>query len=659
MRKILLTLVALTAALLAQAAPAATGDAANARVIVKYKADSTLGRMQALSATTTTTTAAQRAGQVEAMSRRMGLTLRAGASIAERTHVVFAQGLSSAQLAQRLAADADVEYAVPDERKRAMVAPNDPYYPAVPGTDPAAGQWYLRAPTATLKASIDVEPAWAITTGSNAVVVAVLDTGVLFNHPDLKRVANGGNLLDGYDMIADDLYAFDNISGRDNDPSDPGDWISPADANSQVYGPCDAQNSSWHGTAVAALIGALTDNGIGMASVGRNVRVLPVRVLGKCGGFDSDIIAAMRWSAGLSTGDPNLPVNPNRAKVINLSLGGVGGCSQAYRNAVNDLNVAGTVVVASTGNGTGHAVNSPANCPGVIAVSALRHVGSKVGFADIGPETTISAPGGNCINTSGICVYPILTASNSGTTTPGGNTYASEIGTSFSAPLVAGTVALMLSADPTLTPRQTQLILQGTARSFPSSGATNSNGAPVLECTAPQYDSAGNTIDQDQCYCSTGTCGAGMLDAGAAVANVVAGGIGNGVQARIDLDSRSAHAGSVLALSGTNSVTEAGGRIVSYQWTLVDGGGGVVTQINNPTSASASVTPRSPGRFAVALTVTDDVGSSSTTRLAVVAGTEVALDDSGGGGGGALGAGWLLMLLAAVAALAASPRRAG
>jgi serine protease len=591
------------------------------------------------------------------MGRRAGLTLRAGASVSERTHVVFGSGLSSAQLAQRLAADADVEYAVPDERRHVMLAPNDPYYPAVPNTDPAVGQWYLRAPTSTLKSAIDAEPAWAITTGSSAVVVAVLDTGVLFNHPDLKRVVNGGNLLDGYDMISDDLIAFDNLSGRDNDPSDPGDWISPADASTGLYGPCGAQNSSWHGTAVTALIGALTDNGIGMASVGRNVRVLPVRVLGKCGGFDSDIIAAMRWSAGLSTGDANVPANPNRAKVINLSLGGVGACSQAYRNAVNDINVAGTVVVASTGNGTGHAVNSPANCPGVIAVSAVRHVGSKVGFADIGPETTISAPGGNCINTSGTCIYPILTASNFGTTTPGGNTYASEIGTSFSAPLVAGTVALMLSADPTLTPLQTQLILQGTARPFPTTGATSTNGAAVLECTAPQYDSAGNPVDQDQCYCSTGTCGAGMLDAGAAVANVAAGGIGNGVQARIDLDSRNARAGSVLALSGANSITEANGRIVGYQWTLIDSGGNVVTQIDNANRANASVTPRAPGRFVVALTVTDDTGTSSTSRVAVVAGNAVALD-SGGGGGGALGAGWLLMLLAAVAALSATaPRR--
>ncbi len=156
------------------------------------------------------------------------------------------------------------------------------------------------------------------------------------------------------------------------------------------------EDSSWHGTQTAGLIGALTNNGVGMASVGRTVRILPVRVLGKCGGFDADIIAGMRWAAGLSV--PGVPANPNPARVINMSLGGAGVCTQAYVDAVNEINAAGVTIIASAGNSTGHAVSSPANCPGVIAVAGLRHVGTKVGFSDLGPQISISAPGGNCVN---------------------------------------------------------------------------------------------------------------------------------------------------------------------------------------------------------------------------------------------------------------------
>jgi serine protease len=672
MRHALLKLTALCATLLAplalhappvQAAPAVATTPANARVIVKFKTDSALVRRQALSAANP---AAQRTGQAEALGQRLGLTLSAGAGVSDRSHVVFASGISSAQLAQRLSADAEVEYAVPDERRHAMVAPNDVYYPALAGTIPAVGQWYLRAPSGVVKASINVEPAWDITWGLPSVVVAVLDSGVLFNHPDLKTVANGGKLLAGYDMISDAATANDG-NGRDIDPSDPGDWVTSAEAASGVFAQCEVTDSSWHGTATSAVVGALTNNGEGMASVGRNVRVLPVRVLGKCGGFDSDIIAGMRWAAGLSTGDSiTAPVNPNPAQVVNLSLGGVGACTAAYINAVQDLTALGVTVVASAGNGTGHAVASPANCPGVIAVSGLRHVGSKVGYADIGPEVAISAPGGNCVNATGECLYPILTASNTGFNGPLTNDYYTETGTSFSAPLVSGTVALMISANTTqgfaaLTPLQIKLALQGTARAFPTTGATSADGNLVRECTAPQYTSTGAPIDQEQCYCSTGTCGAGMLDAGAAVKNINDGFVvfGNGVQARIDANSRNTQVGSVLALSGLNSAVQSDDQITQYLWTLVDGGGNVVTQIVNPSSANASVTPRAPGRFVVSLKVTTRAGRTSTAQLTLVAGSGAALDSGSGGGGGALGAVWLALLSLAVLALRGAARRVG
>jgi serine protease len=473
--------------------------------------------------------------------------MSAGSMVSDRSQVVFASGITSAELAQRLALESDVEYAVPDQRRRHFVAPNDPLYAdGVGGNGPAVGQWYLRPPTGAVQSSINVEAAWSVTTGSPSIVVAVLDTGVRFDHPDLLAVAAGGNLLPGYDMVSDPAVANDG-DGRDPDASDPGDWVTAAEANNRSgpfyqcttldpsTGRYVAENSTWHGTQTAGLIGALTNNGIGMASVGRNVRVLPVRVLGKCGGFDSDIIAGMRWAAGMTV--PGVPPNPNRAQVISMSLGGEGACNAAYQDAVAAVNVAGTVIVASAGNSAGHAVGVPANCDGIIAVAGLRHVGTKVGFSDLGPEIAISAPGGNCVNiTAGSpCLYPILTTSNSGATSPVAPIYTDSfnpsLGTSFSAPLVAGTVALMLSAQPALTPLQVRLLLEATARPFPIT-SSDDTGSTVIQCAAPQLDSLGHPVDQLECLCTIDTCGAGMLDAGAAVLGASNGMAAAGVQAQ-------------------------------------------------------------------------------------------------------------------------------
>jgi serine protease len=528
----LLRSAALCAVLIASCAasaqtPVAESVAATARVIVKFKSGAEL--LQKAAATPD----AAPAVRADALSKRMGLSLRAGAALSDRTQVVIADRIPAAELAQRLAGETDVEYAVVDQRRRAYVAPSDPLYATgAPGTGPASGQWYLRAPDDVVKSSLDVETAWNVTTGSASVVVAVLDTGVRYEHPDLLAVGAGGNLLPGYDMISNIAVANDG-NGRDADASDPGDFVTAAEANNPngafyqcttqdpATGRYAAEDSSWHGTQTAGLIGALTNNGIGMASVGRSVRVLPVRVLGKCGGFDSDIIAAMRWAAGLAV--PGVPVNTARANVINMSLGGDGACPQTYQDAVDEITATGTTIVASAGNAAGHAVGAPANCRGVLAVAALRHVGNKVGFSSLGPEVAVSAPGGNCVNVDpgSACLYPILTTSNSGTTGPLDSIYTdsfkASLGTSFSAPLVAGTAALMLSAQPSLTPGRIRTLLQATARPFPQTGGDNGDGTPVLQCTPPQYDAAGNPVDQLQCYCTTQTCGAGIVDAGAAV----------------------------------------------------------------------------------------------------------------------------------------------
>jgi serine protease len=624
------------------AAHAAEADATtalpSARVIVKFKADSSL-RRQALSA------GERHVAQATALGQRIGHALGAGSGIDERSQVVTAVDLTSEALAAQLAQQPDVEYAVVDQRRRRAAAPNDPLYAATVGGNPAVGQWYLRAPDATTPSAINAEAAWAVTTGSASIVVADIDTGVRFDHVDLKRVSEGGNLLPGYDMITNTANANDG-DGRDADPSDPGDWITATENARGTFAGCGVENSSWHGTQTAGLIGAMTNNAIGMASVGRTVRVLPVRVLGKCGGDDSDIIAGILWAAGISV--PGVPDNPNPARVINMSLGGAGTCTQAYRDAISRVNALGVVVVAAAGNDTGHPVSVPGNCPGVIAVAGVRQVGSKVGFSNIGPEVSLSAPGGNCVNTAAntACLYPILTTSNSGTTTPvvGGSIYTdsfnSSLGTSFSSPLVAGTAALMLSVQPTLTPTGVLAQLKATARAFPTTGATNSpDTTPVVQCVAPS-----STLDQDQCYCTTTTCGAGMLDANAAVLAVA------NVQAQIGFSPSAPTAGQAIALTG--SATAASGHtITSYLWTISADGGTGSSFSGATNAAAATVTPTAGGQLTVKLTVTDNAGVSWSASQNISVQAVAAPSSGGGGDGGALGLGWLAALGLAVLAL--------
>jgi len=496
---------------------AAPSDAANGQVIVRFKDGADTMRAVALSssvreggpAALATAVRAQLQRRADALGARRGLALRSGNAIDGQTQVMRADGVSAAVLMSRLRADPEVLWVEPDQRVRLMAAPNDPLYPATaPGVranGPDSGQWYLRPNGAGVVSSIDVEPAWARSTGSG-VVVAVLDTGVRFDHPDLGRAAAGGQLLPGYDFV-DDIATANDGDRRDADPSDPGDW----DAGS---------GSSWHGTATASLVVARTNDANGMAGVAYGAKVLPIRVLGVDGGFSSDIQAAIRWAAGLDV--PGVPTNTNPAKVMNLSLGVAGAaCSQGYRDAVAAATAAGSLVIVSAGNGAGGPVGSPANCPGALAVLGLRHAGTKVGFSDLGPEVGISAPGGNCINIAPgtPCLYPILSATNLGTTVPAGNGWTNSfdisVGTSFASPLVAGTAALMKAVRPALTPDDLRTLLRSTARPFPSSGADNGpdDPSPVATCVAPQ-----SNVQQLQCYCTMSLCGAGMLDAGAAVA---------------------------------------------------------------------------------------------------------------------------------------------
>ena len=620
-------------------APLVQPAEAEARVIVKFKADSTM--MRALAASR-----ADRPRQAGALASRLGLTMRDGHALGAHTQVLMAKGIGSRELAARLMAQSDVEFAEVDQRVRAFAAPNDPRYLTAPS--PAAGQWYLRPPNPTFVSSVNAEAAWAITNGNDTLAVAVLDTGVRFEHPDLA-----GKLLPGYDFIggagsATSIATANDGDARDSDPSDPGDGVVASDVGTiEGCNDADIGPSSWHGTQTAGLVGAATHNAVGMAGIGRDVKVLPVRVLGKCGGYSSDIQAAMLWSAGI--GVPGVPVNPNKASVINLSLGSSGPCSPLYQAAVNQVLARGVVVVAAAGN-EGLTVGSPANCTGVIGVAGVRHSGTKVGYSNLGLAVSISAPAGNCVNDfSGPCLYPLLTTSNNGTQGPGASVYTDglndpTLGTSFSSPLVAGAVALMLSANPALTPAQVLAALKSTARPFPATGA----GPLVSACTAPT-----TTAQDSECYCTTSTCGAGMLDAGAAVLAVAV------VTANIGVASTAVVVGSAVALDGSQSRASGTASITSYLWEVTSGSATFTSATN---ASSATLMADVIGDVVVRVTVTDSTGrQASTSTTLVVSATPVTpaptSGGDGGGGGGALNLEWLLMLVASTLALHLASRR--
>jgi serine protease len=308
-----------------------------------------------------------------------------------------------------------------------------------------------------------------------ASTVAVIDTGIP-PHPDLE-----GRVLPGYDFISDPERARDG-NARDPDPRDEGDWSD---------GECGgAYDSFFHGLFVAGQIAANTNNGIGIAGLAGGVDILPIRTLGKCGGTFEDVLEGMLWASGVKIA--GVPANTTPAKVINMSLGGFGTCDQAIQEAVDDALTHGAVVVVSAGNeSTDVSDVSPANCGGVIAVGAHNVEGSLTSYSNFGRGVTLSAPGGD-LPVDGL----IISLANEGRTVPTEPGYIYGAGTSFSAPLVSGTAALMLARNPLLTSGRVQDLLTGTTRNFPVGSA----------CTAPNL------------------CGAGMLDAGAVIASTIPGG---------------------------------------------------------------------------------------------------------------------------------------
>ncbi len=322
-------------------------------------------------------------------------------------------------------------------------------------------------------------------TGSGAHVMR-LKTHAEFTIPTSR-------LLDGYDFISGDpgvpgFKTANDGNGRDLDASDPGDFITVGEAGVSPFQSCtEAMESSWHGSHVASIIAANGNNGIGIAGVNWNARLLPVRVLGKCGGYSSDTNDGLRWAAGLAI--PGIASNQTPAHVINLSLGGPGACSIEEQSAIDAALQAGVrAIVVAAGNDAGAATQvAPGNCRSVITVTGIDRNGSRAaGYANIGPNVAIAAPGG-WFTSGADAVNGILSLSNTGATIPIADALAYGAGTSQAAAHVSGVVSLMLAVNSTLSPYQVYWVLRQSARAFPNA------------------------------TCTTATCGAGILDAAAAV----------------------------------------------------------------------------------------------------------------------------------------------
>lgn len=474
--------------------------------------------------------------------------------------------------------DPSLEYVEPDRVLHNLTTPTDPGY---------VNQWHYVTPAGSNKGGVNLPIAWDITKGSSSVVVAVIDSGYR------PHAEFGTAILQGYDFITDPARANDG-DGRDANAQDPGNW--------QVAGECGvgtlAKDSVWHGTHVTGTIIASMNNGQGGTGVAPNVKIVPVRVTGKCGGQLSDIIDGMRWAAGLAVAGS--PVNTNPATILNLSIGDHNACSVALQAAVTEIINAGKVIVAATDNNSDTSIDEPANCNGVIAVTAHAIDGDLAYYSNVSSQVAISAPGGDCGKLtflggtctpgSGLGNYGglgagIYTTYNSGVTTPVADSYFPASGTSSAAPHVSGVAALLLSLKPTLTPIQVRSVVQSSARPFLVGSSCASSGS------------------------AAGLCGAGLLDALAALNT-------SAVPPAVTIPNASQVVAPTLpvTLSGT-ATADVGRTISSYQWTQLTGAS--VGTIANSGQATASFTAPATGTYSFQLTATDSGGLVGTATATV------------------------------------------
>ena len=521
---------------------------------------------------------------------------------------------------------------------------------AVTPNDTSFGlQWHLQVPGAGNPAAMNLPNAWSLTKGEvvPTVVVAVVDGGVRFDHPDLSPdprdpMNSSSRMLRGYDFVSEVDVANDGGDGRDSDASDPGDWITQAEANDPQglfyqctwdgvsAPPYPKQDSSWHGTFITGQIAAATNNSAGVAGINWGARILPVRVAGKCGALVSDLLDGVRWAAGLPVA--GVPLNTTPARVINLSFGGDAPCSPAYQDTINAATDAGALVVVAAGNGGG-ALKRPADCQRVMTVASVRRDGAKADYSSFGPQVALSAPGGSVVpqppSTEISTDWLLLSTDNAGTTSPAANNYGYKQGTSFSVPQAVGVASLMLSVNAALTPSALIERMKAGARAHEPVG--------LGFCALPT---------SGVCRCTTTTCGAGLLDAAGAVREAYN-------PAAVITPIGTVTPGTAISLNGSASVALTGFNIASHQWTQVSG---PTVAITNASTAMAGVNlPNAQATYVFKLTVTDNFmpARSGSDTVTVVA----AFPATSGGGGGSSSLFWGLALWAWVLAVCWQQRR--
>jgi subtilisin family serine protease len=335
--------------------------------------------------------------------------LRRAGNASPRVAATPAERAEVKQLCERIRREPEVEFAEPNHVRHELAIPNDPLFPQ---------QWdYLRAGFAS---------AADLVAGDAARTIAVLDTGIRFEHPDLA-----GRLIAGFDFVSDSWNGADG-NGIDSDATDP------------------LISQGTHGTHVAGTIVAARDNALGIAGAIGAGRVMPVRVLGVLGGTDFDIAQAILYAARLPNSSGQLPAT--RAEVINMSLGGPNP-SALLDAAVSAAIEAGVVVVAAAGNANSKYPMYPAAIDGVIAVAATDAKDERAYYSSFGDHVVIAAPGGD----------PWVDADADGyfdgvlscTVDPfAGATYTRKSGTSMAAPHVAAAAFLLRSVDPSLSPQE-------------------------------------------------------------------------------------------------------------------------------------------------------------------------------------------------------------
>ena len=319
------------------------------------------------------------------------------------------------------------EYVEPNFIRKRSALPNDPFY--------QFQSWHYE--------QINLPEAWDRSTGMGNVKVAVIDSGVALNHPDLvHRVTN-----DGYDFISS-VFSSGDGDGVDSDASDPGDGRDNAECTWS-----ESQSSSFHGTHVAGTVGATGNDSFGLTGVNWNVDIMPIRVLGCDGGDNYDIAQAIYYAAGLPNAYGLSPNSP--ADIINLSLGS-SYSSYFERAAIQAAIDSGVIVIAAAGNEAmdGNPFSYPASYPGVISVGAVNPEGNRAWYSNFNYAVDIVAPGGydhsNPFSTPSGMIFSTGANITNGNILP---SFKRSIGTSMAAPHVAGVVSLMKGIYPSLTPR--------------------------------------------------------------------------------------------------------------------------------------------------------------------------------------------------------------